>query len=248
MGTAVSSIAGMWTVNLVILCTTAIGSLIVLAFALGKAGFIQVGSLTVRKDQEGQTTMRNMDKEIVDADSLLIAKLRQMTNSLRKRIANMLGAYPACAMTKRALASSLRFPLYESIGNNHYTRELMSDRYYEYRRRMLASLEDEYTDVLLSIDDIQGCVVSDGLPSWDEIEEAVQEFLDRWLLDVVIMVKDCCTQKLDTYTKYLEVFTANKDAYRVSITNMCIVKNQKYIAELEARIAQLRDMLGQRKS
>ena len=244
----VASIANMPAINLVVLCVTAVSSLVILALILSRAGFIQVGSLTVRKDQEGQTTMHSMDKEIVDADSLLIAKLRQMTNALRKRIANMLGAYPACSMTKRALASSLRFPLYESIGNNHYTRELMSDRYYEYRRRMLASLEDEYTDVLLSVDDIQGCSTVDGLPAWDEIEEAVQDFLDRWLFDVVVMVKDCCTQKLDTYAKYLEIFTANKDEYRIGITNMCITKNQKYVAELEARIAQLRDMLGQKKS
>jgi len=247
MDTAVSSIAGMSTLNLVILCTTAIGSLIVLAFALSKAGFVQIGSLTVRKDHEGHTTMHNMDKEIADADSLLLAKLRQMTGALRKRIVNMLGVYPACAMTKRALASSLRFPLYESIGNNHYTRELMSDRYYEYRKRMLDSLEDEYMDVLLSISDSQGCPTVNGLPSWDTIKDSVQEFLDRWLLEVVIAVRDCCALKVTVYEKYLEFFTASKDEYRVGITNACITKNRRYITELEDRTSQLRMLLDQRK-
>jgi hypothetical protein len=242
----ISTIATMPTVNFVVLCATILGVISVLALILNNMGFLQIGSFTVRKNQEGQTTMHSMDEENADTDDLLKSRLRQMTNSLRKRIFGMFGAYPACAMTKRALSSSLRFPLYESIGNNHYTKELMPDKFYEYRRRMLASLEDEYMDILVSISDTPGCLVQNELPAWEEAEAIVAEYLDRWLLDVVGMVSDCSRQKIETYNKYLKIFSASKDKYRSGIAESCIAKNTIYISELTSRASQLRAEIEQK--
>jgi hypothetical protein len=244
--TAITALSGLPTLNFIVLCITVLGGLTIMALVLNNMGFLQVGPFTVRKNQEGQTTMHSMDEENADADDFLKARLRQMTNSLRKRIFGMFSAYPACAMTKRALSSSLRFPLYESIGNNHYTKELMPEKFYEYRRRMLASMEDEYMDILMSVSDTPGCSVQHELPAWREAQGIVEEFLDRWMLDVVVMVSDSARQKVDNYNKYLKIFKSSRDKYRVSIAQMCLAKNHAYVTELGQRADQLRSTLRQK--
>jgi hypothetical protein len=224
-------------INFIALCFTVLIALVIIGFVLRGVGFIQIGPLTMKKNQDGQTTMHNMDEENADADDLLRARLRQMTTAARQRIVNAFCDYKVCAMTRRALASSLRFPLYESIGNNHYTKELMNERYNNYRSRMLDALEDEYVDIALSVSHNTECLERSTLPDWDVASALVEDILDRWLLDVVRLVAECCRQKIGNYEKYLAIYKGNKDKYRSGIAETCIEKNKRYIVDLDQRAA-----------
>ena len=190
--------------------------------------------------------MHNMDKENKDLDDLLKLKLRQMTNSLRMRIMNFFDMYETCDMVPSALAASLRYPLYESIGNNHYTRELMPDSFHKYRQRMLEALKDEYLHIRLQTN--RTACGNNRLPEWEDVSERVEQFLDMWLRDVVSHVKDCCESKISTYKKYVEYYDANKDSYRTKITIDCIEKNERYVRELDERSIQIAQDIRQRES
>lgn len=219
------------TINLIIVCSTAVVTLVLTGTWLSKAGYIQLGSFTVRKEQQGQTTMHSMNEENDDLDDYLHMKLRQMTNTFRQRIINMFSGYKNCTMTKRALSSAIRFPLYESVHNNHFTKELMPGQFEKYRQRILDSLEDEYKDICASSDETT--CDSSGLPPWKTAAVIIEQLLDVWLRDTANLVQDCSMQKLEVYKRYLSAYTENKDKFRIAITNTCIEKNSRYVEELD---------------
>lgn len=240
----IESVAQMPPTSLVVLCITAAYVISMVFLILRRAGVIQIGNITIRKYQEGQTAMHSMDEENADADDFLKQKLRQMTNSLRSRIVAMFSEYPMCQMTRRALTSSLRFPLYESIGNNHFTKELMPERFDDYRQRMIDALYDEYTDLRISYNDLD--CSSDEMPPWETVSDNIEQFLDTWLRDVANQVKACSGQKIETYEKYMKLYESNHDTYRFNIAKNCADKNRRYIDELDRRTAQLSKDIKQR--
>jgi len=223
--------AGIPLPNLVVLAFIIVCVLVFFTYLAKHFGVIQIGTFSIRKEQEGQTTMYNMNEEIKDADDFVQQKLRQMTNTLRQRIVNMFSTYTACSMTRRSLSSSLRYPLYESIGNNHFTKELMSERYEKYRLRILDLLKDEYVDIC-SKSGVTECGHNE-LPDWPGAKASIEQFLDMWLLETANLVQDCAKMKLDTYGKYLPIYESNKDTYRAGIVKACITKNQHYIDSLD---------------
>ena len=225
-----ANITSMPLANLIVVCFTTAVIIAFVGWLLHRASIIQIGPFTFRKEQEGQTTMYNMNEENANADDFVKLRLRQMTNALRQRIINMFNAYHACPMTRRALSSSLRFPLYESIGNNHFTKELMPDRFDGYRQRVFDSLKDEYIDVSTSSEETT--CEKNNLPSWTVARIIVEQFLDMWLVEVSNLVQDCSRQKLSTYTEYLTTYEKNKDTYRTAIVTSCIEKNKRYTEEL----------------
>lgn len=216
--------------NLTILCLTAVIALVLVGTWLSNMGYIQLGSFTIRKEQQGQTTMHSMDEENNDLDDYLHMKLRQMTNAFRQRIINMFDAYENCTMTSRALSSAIRFPLYESVHNNHFTKELMPGQFEKYRQRILDALEDEYKDIA-STSDKTTCGSND-LPPWKTASIIIEQLLDVWLRDTANLVQDCSSQKLGVYKKYLAMYEVNKDKFRITIANACIEKNNRYVEEL----------------
>lgn len=239
-----ASMVSIPVVNLLIICGTLLTLVGLVAMFLKNMGVIQFGSFTVKKDQEGQSIMHSMNEENNDLDDLLKLKLRQMTNSLRNRITNMFSDFDSCEVVPGALAASLRYPLYESIGNNHYTKELMPTSFPGYRQRMLESLRDEYLH-LRRLSGRTSCQIN-NLPEWDDAADRIEQFLDMWLRDLVNYVKDCSESKLLTYKKYLEYYDANKDAHRSRITKDCIEKNERYVRELDERSMQLSRDIRQR--
>lgn len=216
--------------NLTVVCLTAVVALVLIGTWLNSMGYIQIGSFTLRKEQQGQTTMHSMDEENNDLDDYLHMKLRQMTNAFRQRIINMFDAYDNCTMTGRALSSAIRFPLYESVHNNHFTKELMPGQFEKYRQRILDALEDEYKDIA-STSDKTTCGSND-LPPWKTASVIIEQLLDTWLRDTANLVQDCSIQKLDVYKKYLILYSENKDKFRSAITTSCIEKNNRYVEEL----------------
>lgn len=241
----IQDIANIPTANVIIICVTFTIAIIIIAVSLSRAGVIQFGELTVKRYQEGQSVMHSMNEENADTDMLLQQRLRQMTNSLKSKIICLFADSETCMMTRRAMTASLRFPLYESISNNHFTRELMPDSFSGYRRRILESLEDEYRDIQMSHTDAK-CAY-DNLPYIEPSNARLEQFVDIWLRDVADRVRDCSMQKVETYNKYMRWFEANSDEFRVNITKSCIAKNTRYIDELTRLIAQLTRDIEQRK-
>jgi len=226
-----TTIAGLPLANLIVLGIIILCVLGFFVYLAKHFGVIQIGTFSIRKEQEGQTTMYNMNEENKDADDYLQQKLRQMTNTLRQRIVNMFASYTACAMTKRSLSSCLRYPLYESIGNNHFTKELMNERYEKYRLRILDLLKDEYVDLCSNSGETE-CGHNE-LPDWSGAKQTVEQFLDMWLLETANLVQDCARMKLETYDRYLPIYQENKDTYRATIVSACVEKNKHYIDSLE---------------
>lgn len=226
-----SSISAAPLTNLVVVCFTVIVALVIIGALLRGANVIQLGSFTIRKEQEGQTTMHAMNEENDDLDDYLHMKLRQMTNALRQRIVNMFCEYHSCTMTKRALSSALRFPLYESVNNNHFTKELMPGYFDKYRQRILGSLEDEYKDISTSASETD--CESNDLPTWRVASVIIEQLLDVWLRETANAVQDCSRQKLEVYARYLTQYEESHDKFRTSITKACIEKNTRYIEALD---------------
>ena len=229
-GSLASSLGAIPLLNLTVICVTALLALVIIAFVLNRVGFMQFGSFTIRKEQEGQTSMHAMDEENSDLDDYLHLRLRQMTNALRQRIINMFAHFQTCAMTKRTLSSALRYPLYESIGNNHFTKELMPGQVDKYRQRILDSLKDEYEELCLMSE--EGSCANNELPPWKTASVIIEQFLDMWMRETANLVQDCARQKREVYKKYLASFTKSRDGFRISIAKSCIEKNTRYIESI----------------
>ena len=202
---------------------------------LSKSGVIEIGPLKLKREQQGLSTMHRMDEDSKDSDDSMKTRLRQFTNSMANRILDSFSDYRMCAMTKRALAAAIRFPLYESVNNNHFTKELMPDRFDNYRQRILDQIREEYTGVLLVFDDFS-CAKGDELPDWDAAQIRIEQLLDTWLRNTCLAQKECSQEKLDTYQEYQASFKESSDEYRKKIAEDCIAKNERYVTELTHRI------------
>jgi len=204
---------------------------------LTKSGVSSVGTLIIKREQEGQTAMYSMNEANKDTDDVMRQRLREGTNSMSNRILELFNAYKLCPMTRRSLAAALRYPLYESINNNHFTKELMPEKYNDYRQRILDQVHEEFVGVYLASKDIS-CSV-DSLPDWLHSKRIIEQLIDTWLLNTCRAQKDCSLTKIDTYKKYSETFKENKDDFRNKIIDSCIAKNNHYIEEMAKRIIQL---------
>jgi hypothetical protein len=220
--------------SVLILAALAIAFLFV-RWLLTKSGVNALGGFKIKKEQQGLTTMHNMDEDSKDSDDAMKTRMRQFTNTMANRILDAFGEYHLCAMTKRALAAAIRFPLYESVNNNHFTKELMPDRFDNYRQRILDQIREEYTGVFLVFDDFS-CTKGDKVPSWATASVLIEQLLDTWLKNTCIAQQDCSQEKADTYTKYRAGFAESDDEYRTKIADECIAKNERYITELMHRV------------
>jgi hypothetical protein len=172
-----------------------------------------------------------MNDENQEHDEHLQARLRQYTTGMRTRIINAFRDTKMCTMTRRAMSGAVRFPLYESITNNHFTEVLLPSNREAYKNRIVTNIRDEYEDVFYASTDV-GCG-QEMLPSWEEARGIIDRFLNDWVSAVIQEVIKTCKCKIDTYNKYLPDFEKNGDEYRVKITKDCIAKNERYVELLK---------------
>jgi hypothetical protein len=186
-----------------------------------------IGGIPIKREQEGQSSLYYMNDENQEHDNQLQSRLRQYTTSMRTRIVNAFRGIKMCSMTRRAISFAVRFPLYESVTNNHFTEVLLPANREAYKTRILLFMRDEYEDIYYaSVDMTCG---QEKLPPWEEAGRTVGDLLDDWIAGVVTEVLKTCKQKIETYNKYLPDFEKNDDDYRVKITKDCIAKNERYI-------------------
>lgn len=230
--------------SVLILAALAIAFLFV-RWLLTKSGVTGLGGFKIKKEQQGLTSMHSMDEDNKDSDDAMKTRLRQFTNSMANRILDSFWSYHLCAMTKRALAAAIRFPLYESVNNNHFTKELMPDRFDNYRQRILDQIREEYIGILLVFDDFS-CTKGDELPAWNTAGTLIEQLLDTWLRNTCIAQIECSQEKIDTYKKYKATFDESEDEYRSKIAEDCLSKNERYTLELKNRVMLLESEMRSR--
>ena len=204
---------------------------VILIIVLRKQGMNNIGP--IRFEQHGQSSMFNMNEENKELDDICRRQMREVTSKMKRHISNIFTELRVCALARLAISSAIRYPMYESVANNHFTTELMPEQYGAYRERIIESMKDEYVSLSTASMDIQ-CGHA-ALPSWNEVGKQLTECVDSWLKNISREVMLCCEKKMKVYEKYLPGFEATKDGFRVSIVKQCIERNKGYITVLKTR-------------
>jgi hypothetical protein len=195
-----------------------------LLFFLNRQKNISIGPFTLKKEQENQSTMFYMNVDNADHDEQLQIRLRSQTSAMRTRLVNAFQEYNLCSIMYSALASAIRWPLYESIVNNHFTEVLSPDNIADYKKRIFGLIEDEYRNIFSAAS--RTPCPQDNVPDFDQVRAKLQGFFAQWLQYLIGEVIRTCRQKLDTYNRYQITFAENKDDYRGKIIAQCIEKNE----------------------
>ncbi|GHV91991.1 hypothetical protein AGMMS50268_24940 [Spirochaetia bacterium] len=202
-------------------------------FLVKKLNLRSLGPLKV--EHQNQSTMYDMNEKNYELDDLCRKQMRQITNNMKIHISNIFAELEICTIARLAISSSIRFPLYESVANNHFTTELMPDSYDAYRERILEQMRDEYVSISSVSRDIQ--CNRDALPVWEEVHARLIDCIDLWLKRISREVMLNCEKKIAIYKKYLRNFEQVKDDWRTGIVRECIEKNEKYMTVLKTRIS-----------
>jgi hypothetical protein len=166
-----------------------------------------------------------MDDEIHDVDDALRIRLQELTQSVELHTMNVLRQFLKSGILQESLAAHFSLVLTASVIKNHFTKELMPDRYKAYRERITTQFEDRYLDAYSRVMDAET-----GMPSWGKVGGALIGIVDNWLGHTKEAVRGACGDKIDIYSRYAQRF--KDDEYRTGIVNECIEKNKKYIANL----------------
>jgi hypothetical protein len=207
-----------------------------LLFFLHRQKNITIGPFTLKKEQENQSTMFYMNADNADHDEQLQIRLRSQTSAMRTRLVNVFQKYNLCSIMYSALASAIRWPLYESIVNNHFTEVLSPDNIADYKKRMFGLIEDEYRNIFSA--SVRTPYPQDNVPDFEQVHAKLQGVFSQWLQYLISEVIRTCRQKLDTYNRYQVTFVENKDDYRGKIIAQCIEKNERYIRDLASVLEQ----------
>jgi len=204
---------------------------IVIVTVVRKLGIRNFGPFRI--EHNNLSTMYDMNEKIKDIDDLCHRQMRYHTDRIKTRISNIFVKINICAPSRVAISSVIRFPLFESISNNHFTTELMPERYPFYRKRIVDAMKDEY--VSLAANQEESCNRG-KLPEWEEMGDQLIDCIDSWLKQITKEVMDACEKKITVYKAYLRIFEETKDDFRAGICKECIEKNERYIRELKRLI------------
>lgn len=188
----------------------------------------------IQMEHNNTATMYEMNDKIRDIDDVCHKQMHYVTDKIKIHISNIFVDVKVCVPTRISISSVIRFPLYESVSNNHFTSELMPEHYPMYRRRIIENMRDEYIS-LLGASKHNHCS-RDVLPPWEETCGQLVECVDLWLGRVGKIVMDACESKVAVYSEFMKQFELSKDSFRAGICRECIDKNERYIRELK-RIA-----------
>jgi len=183
-----------------------------------------------KMEHNNTTVMYDMNEKINDFDDLCHRQMRYITDRMKIHISNIFSEMNICIPARVSISSAIRFPLYESISNNHFTTELMPERYPIYRKRIIDTMRDEYESIAANKD--EKCN-RDKLPPWEQMGDKIIECIDLWLSRITIQVMDTCEKKITVYRSYLKNFEESKDEFRSGICKDCIEKNERYVRELK---------------
>ena len=230
-GNIAADLTAMPVLNLLVLFGGVIILLIVGAVIIRKLGIKNIGP--IKLEQRNQTTMHSMNEATKDSDDSCRRQLRHITSSMKINISNIFAAVNVCSIARVALSSAIRSSLYESIANNHFTRELMPENYEGYRERLVEMIKEEYM-YLSSFAKDTSCN-HESLPPWAAISKNMVVFVELWIKRISREVMLNCERKIQIYQKYQGDFEDAKDEYRLRIVKNCIQKNEEYVVTLKRR-------------
>jgi hypothetical protein len=205
---------------------------IVIVVVVKKLGLKSLGPF--KMEHNNTTTMYDMNEKIKGIDDLCHRQMRYVTDRMKIHISNIFVEINICIPARVSISSTIRFPLYESISNNHFTTEFMPERYPIYRDLIIEAMKDEYIS-LATVNKDEQCN-HDKLPPWEQMSEQIIGCIDLWLKRIAKEVMDACEKKITIYKNYLRGFEESKDDFRSGICKECIEKNERYIRELKRLI------------
>jgi hypothetical protein len=223
--------------NLVVLCIFALlavaGLIVGGVWAIKTLKIKKIGNIDIleetKKAYEHYNHMAScqhfMDDEIHDVDDGLRAQLQEIAQSTDLHTMNVLRGFLKSGLLQETLTAYFSLILTTSVIKNHFTKELMPDRYKGYRDRIITQFEDRYRDAYSRVSDMET-----KMPTWDDAKDTMISIVDNWLLRVKEAVKSSCDDKIEIYSRYALRF--KDDEHRAGIIQECIDKNKKYISNL----------------
>jgi len=205
---------------------------IVIISVVKKLGISSLGP--IKMEQRNLSTEFKMNEDTREVDEICLRQIRLITNNMKLRINNVFADLKMCTLARVAISTSIRFPLYDSVANNHFTTELMPENFKEYRERLILMIKEEYISLSSASKEIQ-CNKDQLLPAWEQISQQLIDKIDQWIKSVSREVMITCKKKIAIYQNYLHSFLEMKDEWRVEIVKKCIEKNERYIVVLKER-------------
>ena len=236
--------------KILIICTSAF--LIVLIFSVG-AKFKWFTSLSINKnglnvkakeesiieiEKKFQSGSLNhlMDCEINNLDNKLIDFAIERSRVVRRAMALELKTI-GCHSTRKALASDLRFPLYEVSRKNNFKYNLLPENIKEYVDNLIKKMVYEYQEFAIERE-MSWCPVNNDIkcpdiPSLDELLLLnKKQLIEDWALPNRNQTIKICKEKIEVYEKYITLFEELGDQVKIKICMQCIEKNKGYIKNL----------------
>jgi len=177
--------------NIIAYIIGAIVILITIAIILRKLGVTNLGPL--KMEHRGLSTEHRMNEATDKEDDNCRKQMRQITSNMKINISNIFSVLHICTLARVAISSTIRYPLYESIANNHFTTELMQENYKIYRERIIEMIREEYISLSSVSKDIQ--CNREALPSWEQVSKMLIECIDLWLKRISKEVIRACEKK-----------------------------------------------------
>jgi hypothetical protein len=223
-GNIEANLAAMPGSNLLIIFISVACLLVIAAFIMKWLGIMSVGP--IKREQQNQSIIYQMNEENYEHDELLRSQLRDYTDEMRVALVNSFEDFKVDDIVRRALSSAIRFPMYKSINNNHFTKVLMPDKRQAYEDRIIRQLKNEYIDLY----NASRRAERNALPSWEDgAEKIIMSYFRDWMNNTLREVSETCADKVKTYQNYRQQV---KSEHWLSIIGMCIAKNEDYISKL----------------
>jgi hypothetical protein len=160
-----------------------------------------------------------MDEENKENDEHLKERCQERTINMRIFLQNELTAVIGDPLAISSICIHFRATFSNAIIKNHFTKELLPERYIKYRERILNELRAEYVNLFLRSDN--------RLPEISLIMPVIERFLDSWLSMVKDEVCTTCREKIGVYERYMPKFEETPNLKE--IVDWCIKKNRDYI-------------------
>jgi len=212
-------------------------------FNVGKGG-LSGEFATSKKEIEKRFESGNIHKLMNDTihalDHDLLEWFMHRGNAVRRVLSKRLNTKIQCVSTRRALASCLRWPLYESILHNNFKMVLRPQNIKFYVGRLMKEITEEYEEFaneiengICPVDSQKDCI---PLPPLVEVFEIIRKDLtEGWALPLRQEQIKMHYKKIDVYKQYAPVFDQLGDYVMKKICEQCIEKNQTYINALERK-------------
>jgi hypothetical protein len=165
-----------------------------------------------------------MDDENEKNDDHLKERCQERTINMRLFFQNELAIIIDEPLAVSAVCVHFRSTFSNAIIKNHFTRELVPERFLKYRDRILTELKAEYVNLLLRS--------NNRIPGIETVLPIMEKFLDSWLSMIKDEVSITCQEKIHVYERYKPKFEETPELKE--IVDWCIKKNQDYIKYFSA--------------